>query len=109
MREGGAEADSEVWRGGGGDTVCCDMANVRLEFKASAGDGDPQTRPILILGQLPNLQRLPWAEVRGKLQPRVTEEVSTLPAGLCLLTRAVTQGNRSGHALSALNGWLLTY
>lgn len=65
----------EVWRGGGGDTVCCDMANVRLEFKASAGDGDPQTRPILILGQLPNLQRLPWAEVRGKLQPRVTEEV----------------------------------
>ncbi|XP_077316365.1 putative aminopeptidase NPEPL1 [Lithobates pipiens] len=51
------------------------MANVRLEFKASAGDGDPQTRPILILGQLPNLQRLPWAEVRGKLQPRVTEEV----------------------------------
>ncbi|CAI9585771.1 unnamed protein product [Staurois parvus] len=51
------------------------MANVRLEFKASAGDGDPQTRPILILGQLPNLQRLLWAEVRGKLQPRVTEEV----------------------------------
>ncbi|XP_053560861.1 probable aminopeptidase NPEPL1 [Bombina bombina] len=51
------------------------MANIRLEFKASAGDADPQTRPLLVLGQLPNLHLVPWRELQGKLQPRVTEEV----------------------------------
>ncbi|KAM9296879.1 putative aminopeptidase NPEPL1 [Gastrophryne carolinensis] len=51
------------------------MANVRLEFRASAGDSDPQARPILILGQLAHLHRLAWSDVRDKLQPRVTEEI----------------------------------
>lgn len=52
------------------------MANVGLQFQASAGDADPQSRPLLLLGQLPHLHRVPWSHVRGKLQPRVTEEVS---------------------------------
>ncbi|KAJ6665679.1 hypothetical protein lerEdw1_002049 [Lerista edwardsae] len=51
------------------------MANVQLEFQASAGEADPQSRPVLVLGQLQNLHRLPWAHLRGKLQPRVTEEI----------------------------------
>ncbi|KAM8947609.1 putative aminopeptidase NPEPL1 isoform 2-T2 [Pelodytes ibericus] len=51
------------------------MANVRLHFAASSGDADPQTRPLLILGQLPNLQGVPWSQIKGKLQSRVTEEV----------------------------------
>ncbi|XP_057262338.1 probable aminopeptidase NPEPL1 isoform X2 [Pezoporus wallicus] len=51
------------------------MANVQLEFQASAGEADPQSRPLLVLGQLHNLHRLPWAQLRGKLQPRVTEEI----------------------------------
>ncbi|KAG8447226.1 hypothetical protein GDO86_014621 [Hymenochirus boettgeri] len=51
------------------------MANVRLEFTASAGDADPQTRPVLVLGQLPNLQSLSWGDLTGKLNPRVTEEI----------------------------------
>ncbi|RMB95860.1 hypothetical protein DUI87_27974 [Hirundo rustica rustica] len=51
------------------------MANVQLEFQANAGEGDPQSRPLLVLGQLHNLHRLPWAQLRGKLQPRVTEEI----------------------------------
>ncbi|MEE6516047.1 hypothetical protein FKM82_025247 [Ascaphus truei] len=51
------------------------MASVRLQFQASAGDADPQARPLLVVGQLPNLHRVPWGEVKGKLQPRVTEEV----------------------------------
>lgn len=52
------------------------MANVGLQFQASAGDADPQSRPLLLLGQLHHLHRVPWSHVRGKLQPRVTEEVS---------------------------------
>lgn len=51
------------------------MANVSLEFKASAGDSEPQNRPVLIVGQLGNLQQLQWAQVQGKLQPAVTKEV----------------------------------
>ncbi|XP_038606197.1 probable aminopeptidase NPEPL1 [Tachyglossus aculeatus] len=51
------------------------MANVVLQFQASAGEADPQGRPLLLLGQLQNLHRLPWSHLRGKLQPRVTEEL----------------------------------
>ncbi|CAB1315165.1 unnamed protein product [Coregonus sp. 'balchen'] len=51
------------------------MANVVLEFKASAGDSEPQNRPVLIVGQLNNLQQANWTQVKGKLQPAVSEKV----------------------------------
>ncbi|XP_015980383.2 probable aminopeptidase NPEPL1 isoform X2 [Rousettus aegyptiacus] len=51
------------------------MAHAGLQFVASAGDADPQSRPLLLLGQLHHLHRVPWSHVRGKLQPRVTEEL----------------------------------
>nr|XP_033819314.1 probable aminopeptidase NPEPL1 [Geotrypetes seraphini] len=50
------------------------MANVQVEFRASAGEADPRSRPLLLLGQLPNLHRVAWSQIKGKLQPRVTEE-----------------------------------
>ncbi|XP_061447633.1 vomeronasal type-2 receptor 26-like [Rhineura floridana] len=53
------------------------MANVQLEFQASAGEADPQSHPLLVLGQLQNFHQLPWAQLRSKLQPRVTEEPLT--------------------------------
>uniref|UniRef100_UPI00398EF5D7 probable aminopeptidase NPEPL1 n=1 Tax=Pristiophorus japonicus TaxID=55135 RepID=UPI00398EF5D7 len=46
-----------------------------LAFAASAGDADPRRRPVLLVGQLANLQRLAWSQVKGKLEPRVTQEV----------------------------------
>uniref|UniRef100_A0A7N8XDR6 Aminopeptidase like 1 n=1 Tax=Mastacembelus armatus TaxID=205130 RepID=A0A7N8XDR6_9TELE len=51
------------------------MANVVLEFKASAGDSEPQNRPVLLLGQQANLQQISWSQVKGKLQPAVSKEV----------------------------------
>lgn len=51
------------------------MANVLLEFKASAGDSEPQTRPVLIIGQQANLQQASWSQIKGKLQPVVSKEV----------------------------------
>ncbi|KAM8867148.1 putative aminopeptidase NPEPL1 isoform 1-T1 [Synchiropus picturatus] len=51
------------------------MANVVLEFKVSAGDSEPQSRPVLILGQQANLQQVNWSQVRGKLQPAVSKEI----------------------------------
>lgn len=51
------------------------MANVVLEFKASAGDSEPHSRPVLIIGQLSNLQQVNWSQIKGKLQPAVSNEV----------------------------------
>ncbi|MEQ2182348.1 putative aminopeptidase npepl1 [Goodea atripinnis] len=51
------------------------MANVVLEFKVSAGDSEPQSRPVLILGQQNNLQQVSWSHIKGKLQPVVSKEV----------------------------------
>lgn len=51
------------------------MANVVLEFKASAGDSEPQSRPVLIIGQQAILQQVSWNQIKGKLQPVVTKEV----------------------------------
>lgn len=50
------------------------MANVVLDFKASVGDLDPQSCPLLIIGQLGHLQQLNWTQVKGKLLPVVTKE-----------------------------------
>ncbi|KAG1963167.1 putative aminopeptidase NPEPL1 [Pimephales promelas] len=44
------------------------MANVVLEFKASAGDSEPQNRPVLIVGQLANLQQINWTQDRENAQ-----------------------------------------
>ncbi|KAB5583858.1 hypothetical protein PHYPO_G00100570 [Pangasianodon hypophthalmus] len=50
------------------------MANVLLEFKASVGDLEPQSCPLLIIGQLGYLQQINWNQVKGKLLPVVTKE-----------------------------------
>ncbi|XP_059832369.1 probable aminopeptidase NPEPL1 [Hypanus sabinus] len=46
-----------------------------LAFAANAGDSDPCSRAVLFAGQLPNLHKLAWNQVKGKLEPRVTQEV----------------------------------
>uniref|UniRef100_A0A668A797 Aminopeptidase like 1 n=1 Tax=Myripristis murdjan TaxID=586833 RepID=A0A668A797_9TELE len=51
------------------------MANVVLEFTASAGDSEPQSRPVLIIGQQTSLQQVNWSQIKGKLQPVVSKEV----------------------------------
>lgn len=65
------------------------MASVVLEFKSSAGDFEPQSRPVLIIGQLGNLQQVGWNQIKGKLQPGVSKEViknKKLQRGLDLAT-----------------------
>lgn len=52
-----------------------EMASVVLEFKSSAGDSEPPSRPVLIIGQLVNLQKVGWNQIKGKLQPGVSKEV----------------------------------
>lgn len=65
------------------------MANVVLEFKASVGDLDPQSCPVLIIGQLGYLQQINWTQVKGKLLPVVTKEARNATIILyCGKTRA---------------------
>uniref|UniRef100_UPI00358FDF35 probable aminopeptidase NPEPL1 n=1 Tax=Myxine glutinosa TaxID=7769 RepID=UPI00358FDF35 len=51
------------------------MANVKLEFCGAAKTVDPRKRPLVIIGQVKNLKRLDWDEMRPRLEPRVTDEV----------------------------------
>lgn len=54
------------------------MASVKsemLQFSSANSTSDPANRSVLIVGQLPNLTKVPYDIVKTKLQPRVTEEV----------------------------------
>lgn len=52
------------------------MANVVLEFSACAGDSEPQNRPVLIIGQQTALQQVTWSQIKGKLEPVISKEVT---------------------------------
>ena len=84
--------------GGPAGVVGGKMASVGLQFQASAGDADPQSRPLLLLGQLQHLHRVPWSHVRGKLQPRVTEEVSGPRSPCACQAQALGHGPRLARA-----------
>lgn len=84
--------------GGPAGVVGGKMASVGLQFQASAGDADPQSRPLLLLGQLQHLHRVPWSHVRGKLQPRVTEEVSGPRPPCACQAQALGHGPRLARA-----------
>lgn len=80
------------------------MASVVLEFKSSAGDFEPQSRPVLIIGQLANLQKVGWNQIKGKLQPGVSKEVKIkmqLQRSLALATVSVYANLRRRHSALA--------
>ncbi|KAH3769018.1 probable aminopeptidase NPEPL1 [Dreissena polymorpha] len=45
-----------------------------LQFTGSLSTSDPKTHPVLIVGQLPHLKLIQYADVSSKLQPRVDED-----------------------------------
>ncbi|CAH1779273.1 unnamed protein product, partial [Owenia fusiformis] len=51
------------------------MANTKIAFSASLTTSDPNVRPVVIIGQVKHLLKVPFEKVKCKLQPRVTEEV----------------------------------
>lgn len=54
-----------------------------VKFNESLGCSDPQTHPVLIIGQLRHLNLLKFSHLESKLSPRVTEE-TFLNAVACL-------------------------
>ncbi|CAL8070159.1 unnamed protein product [Orchesella dallaii] len=54
------------------------MSNTVLKFHPGGGQlvaSDPQTNPVIILGQLPHLEAVSYGTLQAKLAPRVTEEI----------------------------------
>ncbi|XP_022094544.1 probable aminopeptidase NPEPL1 [Acanthaster planci] len=50
------------------------MANVLLQFSSGNSVSDPNSRSVLILGQIPHLKSVDFGAVRTKLEPRVDTE-----------------------------------
>lgn len=53
------------------------MSHVNLLFSRNLAPSDPSQRPVLIVGQLKNLAKVNYDTIKVKLEPRVSEEVST--------------------------------
>lgn len=49
---------------------------VSNKYHAESRTSDPATEPVLIVGQLKNLQKVNFQQVKNKLMPRVSIEVS---------------------------------
>lgn len=60
--------------------------SVQIKFSASVPAGDPESRPVTIVGKKPNLTKVPFADVAPFLGTRVTEEVANTCMG-CLQQR----------------------
>lgn len=54
------------------------MPNVNLVYGTHVTDNDPRLHPVLIVGQLKNLNRIKFDDIKCKLGGRVTVEVSLL-------------------------------
>uniref|UniRef100_A0A8C7QFG7 Aminopeptidase like 1 n=1 Tax=Oncorhynchus mykiss TaxID=8022 RepID=A0A8C7QFG7_ONCMY len=73
------------------------VANVVLEFKVSAGDSEPQNRPVLILGQLNNLQQATWTQVMRKLQPVTSQLLAAIVFLLFITEGTCTRRTHVNH------------
>lgn len=49
---------------------------VNIKFKWGLSASDPEQKPVLFVGQAAHLAALSWQDVRCKLEPKVSEEVS---------------------------------
>ncbi|KAF6197620.1 hypothetical protein GE061_008586 [Apolygus lucorum] len=50
------------------------QAGTRVVFRKGSPSSDPTKEPVIIVGQLANLQKLPFKDVENKLAPYVSEE-----------------------------------
>jgi len=51
------------------------MSSAKLQFLGSLTQTDPYIHPVVIIGQLKNLAKIKFNDLKVKLEPRVTEEV----------------------------------
>lgn len=51
------------------------MSNIQLKFSNHLTPSDPHLHPVLIIGQIKNLTKITYDDIKLKLEPRVKEEV----------------------------------
>jgi len=51
------------------------MSSAKLQFLGSLTQTDPYIHPVVIIGQVKNLAKIKFSDLKVKLGPRVTEEV----------------------------------
>lgn len=51
------------------------MSSAKLKFLGSLTQTDPYVHPVVIIGQVKNLAKIKFSDLKVKLEPRVTEEV----------------------------------
>lgn len=51
------------------------MSSAKLQFLGSLTQTDPHVHPVVIIGQVQNLAKIKFNDIKVKLEPRVTEEV----------------------------------
>lgn len=51
------------------------MSSAKLQFLGSLTQTDPHVHPVVIIGQVQNLAKIKFDDIKMKLEPRVTEEV----------------------------------
>jgi len=51
------------------------MSSAKLQFLGSLTQTDPYIHPVVIIGQVKNLTKIKFSDLKVKLEPRVTEEV----------------------------------
>lgn len=61
------------------------MVAATLKFSATLSKSDPQTNPVLIVGQPKNLAKITFEQVQNKLVPRVNNEVQYYICTMILL------------------------
>ena len=72
---------------------------VNLQFSGSLSKSDPESIPVVIVGQTKNLAKISYDDVKVKLQPRVSAEVITWQRSLMMMSR-------SSCSLEYLQRWL---
>ena len=51
------------------------MSSAKLKFLGSLTQTDPYIHPVVIIGQVKNLAKVNFSDLKVKLEPRVNEEV----------------------------------
>ncbi|XP_021916677.1 probable aminopeptidase NPEPL1 [Zootermopsis nevadensis] len=51
------------------------MPSAKLQFLGSLTQTDPHLHPVVIIGQVKNLAKIKFSDIKMKLEPRITEEV----------------------------------
>lgn len=81
--------------------------SVTLRYSSDLATSDPQHNPVLIVGQVKNLNKITFDQVKRKVEPRVTEEVCWWIIGIstCMFICVYVVGASVTHSVCEAVHW----